>query len=245
MPHSDNTFTYDADGLKTVHFAPFIEDRFFLHAYLKAIAPLTLETADVRYRAYIIQWAVSQVREVEGDFVECGTYNAKAATFILALEDLRSRGRRFHLFDTFAGIPEKYLTENEIRSDYAGQFSDVSVGEVKEKLRDHLDIVEFHVGIVPETLIGMEARPVAFLHMDLNAARPTRAALEHFFPLLQPGGVIVFDDYGWKGYEDQRAEIDDFFRGREENILALPTGQGIIVKKCSPDPATPTDSVSR
>lgn len=237
MPHPENDFTYDADGLRTVHFAPFVGDRSFLDAYLKAIAPLTLETADVRYRAYVIQWAVSQVREVEGDFVECGTYNAKAATFILSLEDLRPRGRKFLLFDTFAGIPGRFLTENELRSDFAGLYSDVSVDEVKNKLKDYLDIVEFHVGPVPETLEGLEERPVAFLHMDLNAAKPTRAALEHFYPFLQPGGVIVFDDYGWKGYEDQRHEVEDFFRDRQEHVFALPTGQGIIVKKCSAQPS--------
>lgn len=233
MSDSENQFTYDADGLKTIHYAPFVEDKLFRKAYVKAIAPLDPETADVRYRAYIIQWAVSQVRDVAGNFVEFGTYNAKAATLILSLEDLRVRGRKFLLFDTFAGIPDKYLTRREIGNEFAGMYSDVSVDEVKEKLRDYLDVVEFHVGMVPDTLAEVTPAPVAFIHMDINAAKPTRAALEQFYPLLQPGGVIVFDDYGWRGYEDQRYEIDDFFSNKEERILALPTGQGIIVKKCS------------
>jgi O-methyltransferase len=236
VSNSENQFTYDADGLKTLHYAPFVQDRLFRDAYAKAIAPLDPETADVRYRAYVIQWAVSQVRDVAGDFVEFGTYNAKAATFILSLEDLRSRNRKFLLFDTFAGIPHKHLTENEIRNDFAGMYSDVSIGEVKEKLRDYLDIVEFHAGVVPESLEGLSHGPVAFIHMDINAAKPTRAALELFYPFLQPGGVIVFDDYGWKGYEDQRYEVDDFFSDKEERIFALPTGQGIIVKKCRMQP---------
>ncbi len=239
MSNSENQLTYDADGLKTIHYVPFVEDRLFREAYVKAIAPLDPEIADVRYRAYVVQWAVSQVRDVPGDFVEFGTYNAKAATFILSLEDLRRRGRKFLLFDTFAGIPHKHLTEKEIGNNFAGMYSDVSIEEVKEKLRDHLDIVEFHVGVVPETLEGLSHGPVAFIHMDINAAKPTRAALDRFYPLLQPGGVIVFDDYGWKGYEDQRYEIDDFFSDKEERIFALPTGQGIIVKKClmPPSPA--------
>lgn len=239
MPLSDNDSTFDADGLRTVHFAPFLEDRSFAEAYRVAIAPLTLDTADVRYRAYVIQWAVSQARNVEGDFVECGTYDAKAATFILHLEDLRARGRKFLLFDTFEGIPAEYLTENELRNGFAGMYADVSIDAVRHKLRDYLDIVEFHIGAVPETLKGLSCGPVAFLHLDMNAAKPTRAALEYFYPLLQLGGVIVFDDYGWKGYEDQRQEVDDFFRGRSEKIFALPTGQGLVVKKCAAQPSPP------
>ncbi len=226
-----NKVKYNADGLQTEHFIPFENDNRFNSAYAKAIAPLDPNLADVRYRGYIIQWAVSQVREIPGDFVECGTYNAKAAALILNLESLKAQKRKFHLFDTFSGIPSNGLTEREIQLSYEGRYSDVTLNEVKEKLRDFLDLIEFHQGIIPDSLSGFTQTPLAFLHMDLNAAYPTLKSLELFYPLIQDNGIILFDDYGWDNYEDQREIIDHFFSDKKEMILALPTGQALVIKK--------------
>ncbi|MEA2061119.1 MAG: TylF/MycF/NovP-related O-methyltransferase [Thermodesulfobacteriota bacterium] len=222
---------FDADGLTTFHYAPFYSDQRFSSAYAKAIYPLRPEDADVRYRGYIIQWAVSQVRELAGDFVECGTYNAKVATLILNLEDLRGKKRKFHLFDTFSGIPAEMLTQREQDLGFAGQFSDVSLAEVMEKLKDYRDIVEFHKGVIPDSFQGFFPGRVAFLHLDLNGAKATQAALHLFYPALVQGAVVLFDDYGWDGYEDQRKVVDLFFADKKEETLALPTGQGMVIRK--------------
>jgi O-methyltransferase len=45
-----------------------------------------------------------------------------------------------------------------------------------------------------------------------------------------PGGVIVFDDYGWWQYRTQKQAEDEFMRARGYDILELPTGQGLVVK---------------
>lgn len=147
------------------------------------------------------------------------------------LEDLKEAGRKFLLFDTFSGIPSKGLTEREINLKFEGMYSDVTLKKVKEKLKDYLDVIEFYVGIIPHTFNNLKLEPVAFLHLDLNAALPTKNALDFFYPALQPGGVVIFDDYGWSGFEDQREVIDSFFSDKTEEILALPTGQGAVIKQ--------------
>ena len=45
------------------------------------------------------------------------------------------------------------------------------------------------------------------------------------------GGVIVFDDYGWKMFHKQKEAEDDFMRRRGYEILEMPTGQGLVVKR--------------
>lgn len=222
---------YCADGLQTDHYVPFCKDSIFNMAYAKAIAPLDASKVDVKYRGYIIQWAVSHVRELSGDFVECGTYNAKAATLILNLEDFHEQKRIFHLFDTFSGIPPDNLTMREINLSYEGQYGDVTIDELKQKLIDYLDVVKFYQGVIPYTLSLFDGKKLSFIHMDLNASYATLKALEFFYPLLQPNGIILFDDYGWDGYEDQRDIIDGFFEDKAERLLVLPTGQAMIIKK--------------
>ena len=55
--------------------------------------------------------------------------------------------------------------------------------------------------------------------------------LERLFDLMVPGGVIVFDDYGWKLFEKQKIAEDEFMAARGYQILEMPTGQGLVVKR--------------
>ena len=81
-----------------------------------------------------------------------------------------------------------------------------------------------------ETLKTTETGPLAFVHLDLNAAAPSEVALEYSYSRLVPGGIAVFDDYGWAEFEEQRKVIDRYFAGRKDGLIALPTGQAISVK---------------
>jgi len=224
-------FEYSADGLSTEHYTPFLDDEKFESAYCKAIYPLDPDEVNVRYRGYILKWAVSQVRGIEGNFVECGVYDAKAATLILNLENLKATKRKFFLIDTFSGIPQKGLTDREKDLGYEGQYADITLPQVKVKLKNYLDVVEFHEGVIPDVFEDLVLESVAFLHLDLNAAHPTKSSLDFFYPNLSAGGIIIFDDYGWEGYEDQRILVDKFFSDKPEEILVLPTGQGLVIKK--------------
>ncbi len=62
---------------------------------------------------------------------------------------------------------------------------------------------------------------------DLNSAKPTESALDFFYPRLVPGGVILFDDYGWDAYEDTKNAIENFFTNKPGILMKLPTGQAI------------------
>jgi predicted O-methyltransferase YrrM len=83
---------------------------------------------------------------------------------------------------------------------------------------------------VPESLSTVEVDRVAYLSIDMNIAYPERKAIEHFWPKLAPGALVVLDDYGWMNYEEQKQTMDDFARGVGVEILTLPTGQGLLVK---------------
>ena len=106
-------------------------------------------------------------------------------------------GTRYHLFDTFAGIPDGALTAREEEEGYAGRLADTSVEQVKQLLGPWREALVFHVGDVFETILEADIGDLSLVHMDLNASAPTKVALAFAYPRLVPGGVIVFDDYGW------------------------------------------------
>jgi predicted O-methyltransferase YrrM len=64
----------------------------------------------------------------------------------------------------------------------------------------------------------------------MNCAVPEKAALEYFWPRMAHGGIILLDDYGWRGYENQKRTHDNFAASVGHEVLPLPTGQGLIVR---------------
>jgi predicted O-methyltransferase YrrM len=122
------------------------------------------------------------------------------------------------------------LTDQEVKAGFGGRLSDASVEEVRGRLAPWQEQVQFVVGDVFETLRGTETGPLAFVHLDLNAAAPTEFALEYIWSRLVPGGMVVFDDYGWAQYSDQKQLIDRFFADKRDGLMALPTGQALTVK---------------
>ena len=43
--------------------------------------------------------------------------------------------------------------------------------------------------------------------------------------------MIIFDDYGWIGYQDQQVQEKEFMKKHGLRILELPTGQGLVIKR--------------
>ena len=83
---------------------------------------------------------------------------------------------------------------------------------------------------MPDILEEVSPSQISFLHIDLNSAEPERLALDHLFPRVSPGGVIVFDDYGWSLHRKQKVSADRFMNHRGHSILELPTGQGLVIR---------------
>jgi len=87
-------------------------------------------------------------------------------------------------------------------------------------------------GVVPDVLHEVAPAHIAFLHLDMNSPRAEVGALEVLFERISPNGIIVFDDYGWKLYAPQKAAADEFMAARGQSIMEMPTGQGLLIKRC-------------
>jgi predicted O-methyltransferase YrrM len=88
--------------------------------------------------------------------------------------------------------------------------------------------------IYPRDLAGVDVGPVAFIHIDMNRPSPEEAAMRHFWPRLNPGGVMVLDDYAYVGFESSHRSANRVAADLGFSIVALPTGQGLAIKSPSP-----------
>ena len=68
------------------------------------------------------------------------------------------------------------------------------------------------------------------MHIDMNSEKAEMLALEHLFDKVTPGGMIVFDDFGWTSNVNQTKAELAFMNERGHPILELPTGQGVVIK---------------
>lgn len=223
-------YLYEADGLATAHYTPFLVDRPEWDALYWEIERdwHSGYTADMRWRLWLMTSLARQSAQLDGDFAEFGTYRGGCAQMVLATAGLAAN-RKMHLFDTFAGIPDSELTAREADQGFEGRFEDSSVDHVRRVLSAWEAQVEIHAGDVFKTLPATETGPLSFAHIDLNATAPTIAALEYAWSRTVPGGTVLFDDYGWPDHREQRVAIDDFFAGRAEEPIALPTGQAVVI----------------
>ena len=174
-------------------------------------------------------WALKQVRHLSGDFMELGVFKGHTTRVAAEYLDFGTWDRRWWLYDTFDGVPDDQLNPGwaEINTKvYRGTYS---YEEVRDRFADFPNI-EVIKGRVPEILVEHVPDRIAFLHMDLNSAVAEIAALNHLFDRITPGGVIIFDDFGWLASGDQHVAERDWMNARGLSILELPTGQGVFVK---------------
>lgn len=215
---------YDEDGIATDHAAPFLTDPRFRKAYAAGAATGSWGAADIRWRTHVVLWAANAVRELDGDFVECGVNRGGLSRAVVEQLDWGTMPKTFYLLDTFQGFDPRYPPQELEHWDYEDSYEAVC------RTFAPFSNVTIIRGPVPDTLDQVAADRIAFLHIDMNAVVPERAALEFFWPKLVPGGILLLDDYGHRGHEVQQRAHDEFAHQNGFEVLALPTGQGMAIK---------------
>jgi O-methyltransferase len=219
---------YDEDGVISFHNASFASVPRFARAYEAGRATGSWAGADIRWRAHVACWAASVGRDLEGDFVECGVNRGGLARTVAEYVRLNQTSKRFWLLDTYEGLDPALVASSE--RDQAAKWCYEPCYEAVVRTFADLPGARIVRGAVPGTLGLVEADRVAYLSLDMNCAAPEIAAFRHFWPKLSPGAVVLLDDYGWAGHEEQKAGFDALSLELGFPILVLPTGQAVIIK---------------
>lgn len=180
-------------------------------------------------RSFVLQSCLRSLADIEGDVAECGVRRGRSAIFML-LADLRKR--QYHLFDSFAGLPQPTDADHIGSRNAWWKKGDLHAEEAIA--RNNLAAfpnVNFHVGWIPQTFSNIHDSQFAFAHIDVDLYEPTYDSLVFFYDRMTPGGVIICDDYGSAYCPGARKALDEFFISRPEGIIELPTGQAMIIKR--------------
>jgi len=237
-------------GMTTVHFPPWenhdnaqifldaaTDIKKFKFGLVRSTGTDKNNIDDSLWRHWIISYATKHAmqfsKSTKLNFVECGVGEGISAFFSLrqiSNNIKKIESCQMHLYDAWAPMKKEGLLETELNSER--KYSELTINMAKNNLEEFKKIITYHEGYIPESFKKNPDNPesIIYIHIDLNSAKPTLAALELFFPKLQDRGIILFDDYGAINYRDTRKIIDNFFRDKPGILMELPTGQAIYYK---------------
>jgi hypothetical protein len=178
------------------------------------------ELDSLMWRHYIVFWSARYAAKIANNYpvknlIECGVCDGLTIYFAMSSLNGKYNFKSF-LYDAW---------------DVVDTYSFLDIENTKNNLSSFKNETVFNKGYIPESFRTLNnPSEIAWLHIDLNSSVPTKAALQFFFARLQPGGVILFDDYGRHAEYETRLIINDFFSKKDGILLPLPTGQAIYFK---------------
>lgn len=170
---------------------------------------------------------------VPGDVVECGVWNG-GCVGLMAIAHANSVGprRRFHLFDSFQGLPQPSSHDKEVIANFEarhpgarlqdddpelvaiGACAGLSQASVERFLVHKLGLAKdsfiFHVGWFQDTLprAVSSIEKIALLRIDGDWYDSTKVCLEALYDRVVRNGFIIIDDYGT--FSGCKKAVDEF-----------------------------------
>ncbi len=213
------------------------QDERFDDAYLAGVfatrtGPLPLRR---RNRFLNLLRLFERTLELDGLVVECGCFKGLSSYLMcsrLRQHDPAFNGRGYQIFDSFQGLSEPQ-PEDALAGAGSGapQPVDVKAGRYAARLEDvkralaPFPGIEYFPGWIPDAFAKAGGASCRFVHVDVDLYRPTKDSLEHFWPRLVPGALMVCDDYNWPG--GKRA-VDEFCSARQITPELTPTNQAVM-----------------
>lgn len=207
----------------------------YLHCSEDMALAINLATQKIGKNPYPLWKVVIYLSFVEtsshiaGDYVELGVGKGFMTSAALNYSKPH-RQRQYFLFDKFDPSVVNDRT-GEILNGLINQDYGSSLSEVKSNLSEFATKCTFIPGLLPESIELDSLSAISFLHIDLNAAEPEVASLKMLWDLITPGGIVILDDSCHAGRRVQFLAINELGLELKFNVLSLPTGQGVIIKR--------------
>jgi len=182
-----------------------------------------------KFRLYELWQLVEQSKKLEGDIIEVGVWRGGSA----ALMGMRARdlGIDCDLFacDTFRGVVKTGPQDPQYRG---GEHADASRRQV-DALFSSLGVTRARVleGIFPDdTAASVADRRFRLCHIDVDVYQSAKDVLDWLWPRVVAGGIIVYDDYGFRSalgiakYVDEQRPLEDRI------VIHNLNGHAIVIK---------------
>lgn len=182
-------------------------------------------------RCYELWHLVEQVKDLDGDIIEVGVWRGGSGALLAKRSSLEHLEAKIYLCDTFEGVVKAGSNDPVYRG---GEHSDVTRGSVERLLRSmQLSNVEILEGVFPEETAHLipPDRMFRLCHIDVDVYRSAKDVLAWVWERLVPGGLVVFDDFGFPKCEGVTTLVNEESSKPDRLVLQNLNGHAIMVKR--------------
>lgn len=186
------------------------------------------------YRCYELWTLIEEVQKIpeKGGFIEIGVWRGGTTALIAKKLKLLGSTEKVYSADTFHGV-----VKADSRHDFAykgGEHADTSK-EAAMSLFSNLELMNIEIlqGIFPDEtghLIPSGTR-FKFCHIDVDVYQSAKDIVNWIWDKLLPGGVIVYDDYGFHGCSGITKFVHEESRKKDRIIIQNLNGHAICIKR--------------
>ncbi|MDQ3019419.1 MAG: TylF/MycF family methyltransferase [Bacteroidota bacterium] len=181
-------------------------------------------------------------KDVEGAIVECGVFKGASLIRFATFRHLLSNPdtKKIIGFDSFADFPQSdFEPDKKMRDKFVDESGgrSISIEQLLHvlKFKDCDKNIELVAGDITETIPEyIKKNPelkISLLNLDVDIYEPSVTILEHLYPRLQTGGILILDDYNV--YPGETKAVDEYFKNKKVNIkkFSLNKAPSYLVKK--------------
>lgn len=215
-----------AEVFPAATYSPWLADVEFDRVY-QSIRNSTL--VDV-YRCYELWQLVAQVAKLAGgDLIEIGVWRGGTGALIGRQCQLAGIENSIYLCDTFRGVVKAGTQD---KSYVGGEHADTSQSTVVDLMRT-LGIERARIlnGIFPDDTGHLVSDcTFRFCHIDVDVYDSAKDIMAWIWPRLVPGGIVVFDDYGFHSCVGITRFVNEERARRDRLVVHNLNGHAIIIK---------------
>ena len=176
-----------------------------------------------------VYWGLSGVLAagVKGDVAEVGCYQGRTSVLLRLIMNHYAPDRELHVFDSFAGLPRPGPHDTGWAAEGLHRTGPEAVLDTFARWQVAPPLI--HPGWFEETLPAGLPDKLCFAYLDGDLYDSVRVSLEHVYPRLSPGAVVIVDDYcdsvknprAFDGFPGPKKACDEFFSDRPESMSVL------------------------
>jgi O-methyltransferase len=206
-------------------YAPWNGDKMFLETY-RMIQSSTLVD---KYRCFELWRLVEQSKKLDGSLIEIGVWRGGTGALIARKAHLSGIVDTVYLCDTFSGVVKASDKDSSYKG---GEHADTTQQKVEELLEElGLTNVTILEGVFPEqTAHLIKEDRFRFCHVDVDVYQSARDITDWIWPKMTIGGIVVYDDYGFRGCDGVTEHINEQIPDLDRIVLHNLNGHAVVIK---------------
>jgi len=223
----------------TKHITNWLDEKEFHLLYDKAqqkTQMLDTDNEHRRQRHFMLLQFLHLLGKPKNAVVECGSWRGLSSYQICHYLNKYYQESpstvKYHIFDSFEGLSDLSKEDIPVVSHVTPGKKGIlncSLDVVSENLKE-FPFITYHKGWIPTKFHQVEDEKFSFVHIDVDLYQPIVDAIEFFYPRLETGGMMIFDDYAYLQFPGALKAVEEFVEKTKCRRLKLTTGQAVIFK---------------